>query len=76
MNRANPDLVLLIHYSPGSDSEEEFILRLVSNSVRTENFLRNHELVRRNYITRKQSRLLDVWRRKRLPGFHFLIGLN
>ena len=76
MNPVNHNLVLLIHYSPGSLTEEDFIRRLVSNSIHPEIFTRTHELAQRNRITRRQKKLLKAWRRKKLPAFNFLVGLN
>jgi hypothetical protein len=76
MNGAGQNLVLLIHYTVESPTEEEFLRVLLRTHLTLQSFCTTHELAGRNRISRKKSRLARAFQRRRLPAFQFLIALN
>ncbi len=80
MNNKNREIVLLMRsWLPGEkamEREMEQLDRLLSRVESPELFCITHELVRRNYITRKGSAIKKIYYQRDLKPFWFLISKN
>ena len=80
MNRGDRNMLLLFNYefktAHSLEQEVECLQQILFNIVSPYHFCRAHELVDRNRITTKRSRLLKESRYQHLRAFRFLINRN
>jgi hypothetical protein len=78
-NESNRDLLVLLKSQLNEkafEQELDCLNSILMDAEHPDVFCKAHELVYRNRITQKPSRILKASNHYYLPGFHFLINKN
>ena len=70
------DILMLLRYEAITEEELDCLLKTLQTIDTPEYFCKTHELVDRNRITSKASRIIKECRGARLREFRFLINKN
>jgi hypothetical protein len=76
MNKYNRDIIFLVKDARSVTPGEEYLNAVIARVDNIDGFCNAHELVNRNRITSKRSKILAAVQKEQLKPFRFLLNKN